>query len=115
MLPQARAGPTARRRRRICERASGATWSDLPHSLRLCLLQHPPGNGVELLEQRGVTRFRRGDERGIERAVGADRAGFVLTREIASQKRNKELMLLVVGGEHSDDILHTDTIVLGTS
>src|ERR1700753_4103380 len=39
---------------------------------------HPPGSGVELAKQLGIARFGSRDQRGVERAVGADRAGFVL-------------------------------------
>src|SRR5207237_593433 len=37
--------------------------------------QHPSRHGVELFQQCGVARVRRGDDGDVERAVGADRAG----------------------------------------
>src|SRR5262245_41059392 len=51
-------------------------------------LQHAAGDGVELRQQGGVARFRRRDDGGIQRAIGADRAGLVLAREILRQPRH---------------------------
>src|SRR5262249_58608277 len=57
-------------------------------------LQHPPRHRVELLQELRVARLGRGDQRGVEGAVGADRTRLVLAREIARQPRHQPLRLV---------------------
>src|SRR5262249_61257955 len=62
---------------------AGTTWFALIDGVRSVLrlrlrLQHASRHRVELLQKLLVARFRRGDQRGIERAVRTDGAGVVL-------------------------------------
>ena len=75
--------------------------------------EHPARHRVELLQQPFVARFWRRDQRGVERAVGADRARLVLAREILGQPRHKALGLVGVRHQHLDDVLHGDGVVVG--
>src|SRR5476649_332842 len=51
--------------------------------------QHPARHGVELLDELGVARLRRGDQRVVERAVGTNGTRLVLTRKITRQPRHE--------------------------
>src|SRR5262249_57606991 len=56
--------------------------------------QHPARHRVELLEELPVARLRRRDQRAVERAIGADRTGFVLARKIPGKPPPHPLPLL---------------------
>ena len=51
--------------------------------------QHPPRHRIELFQQLGIARLRRGDQGAVERAVRADRAQLMLARELLGQARNQ--------------------------
>src|SRR5262245_65461151 len=78
--------PTRHPSARLCPPYASTVKSggERPSALFL-LLQHAPGHGVELLQQRRIPRLRRGDQRGIERTVRADRTRLVLARKVAGQ------------------------------
>src|SRR5687768_2535475 len=61
-----------------------------------CSTEHPPGNCVELGEQRRFALLGRGHDGVIERPVGADRARLMLAREVADQPDEQPLHALAI-------------------
>ena len=52
-------------------------------------VQHSSRNSVEFGDEVGVADFRRGDQRDVEGAVGADRAWLVFARECTGELGNE--------------------------
>src|SRR6516165_6824252 len=66
--------------------------------------EYPASDGIELLQQRLVAEFGRGDQRRIERPVAAYRARFVLARKIGRETGNEPLGLVGIGRKHLDHV-----------
>src|SRR5262249_26944959 len=95
-------------------RVSARGWGEETPPFKCPLgLPPPPRPRVELLRKLLVARLRRGDQRGVERAVRTDGTGLVLAGEIAREPRHQRFGLLRVGGEHGDDVLHRHRVVVG--
>src|SRR5258708_7684510 len=56
--------------------------------LQISRAQNPPRYRIELLQQLRIARLRRGDQRGIERTVPADRTRLALPGKIPGQPRH---------------------------
>src|SRR5436190_23064301 len=74
--------------------------------------QDAPGHGVKPFEELRIARLRRGNQRVVERAVGADRTGFMLARELACEPRHQTRSLFGIGGQHFDDVLYRHRIMI---
>src|SRR5262249_61392396 len=96
-----------------CKPADTRSRGALKAALSPLGLEYAACHRIELLEERLVARFRRGNQRGVERAIGADRARLVLAGEIAREPGHQRLRLVSVGGKHSDDVLYGYRIVVG--
>ena len=59
-----------------------------------------------------IARLRRGDDRRVERAVGAYGARLVLTREIPGEPACEPRRLLGIGQQHLDDVGDGDGVVV---
>src|SRR5262249_26623127 len=68
--------------------------ADVRSALRALPPQHPTGHRIELLEQLLVARFRGGDQRIVERAIGTVRARLVLAPEVGREPPHQRLGLV---------------------
>src|SRR6056297_1915518 len=75
------------------------------------VLQDAPGDGVELLHQFWITRFRGGDDRHLESIVRAVRAGLAFGGEIARHARHEPRGVLGIGAQDLDHGGDVDRIV----
>ena len=67
---------------------------------------------LELREQLRIARLGRGDQGGVERPVGTDRARLMLAREIAGEPRHQRLGLFGIRVQHANDLLHGDRVMM---
>src|SRR3954447_1347374 len=67
--------------------------------------QDTPRHRIELLQEFGVARLGCRDQRGVERAVRADRTRLMLAWKIFCQPRHQRLGLVGVRGQYADDVL----------
>src|SRR5713226_2604137 len=71
----------------------GTVHPESSRSVAILPAQHPSRHRVELLQKFRIARVRCCDQRGIERAVRADRARLVLPRKILGQAHDQALRL----------------------
>src|SRR3954462_13481051 len=74
--------------------------------------QYPPRHCVELPQEFGITRFRRGDQGRVEGAVRSIRAWLVNSREIVGETRNQTPRLLGIGVQHTNNVLNGDRVMI---